>query len=1121
VVADERRIATVLFADVVGFTALSEGRDPEQLKAILDRCFAQLAAAVTAYGGRVDKIVGDALVALFGAPVAHEDDAERAVRAALQMQESMQNQCFGDPAPRLNLRIGINTGEMIVGTPRSGGYTALGDAVNVASRLQTLAQPGQVVVGEATRAATRDAVRYQPLGALHARGREQPVDAWIALDAPSLPGYRPRRSRSPLVGRDPELRLVTGAMATCFARRRAHLVLVLGEAGLGKSRIAEELALTARREHGATVVGGRCVPYGDANEWWPVAEALRQACGITSSDTAERSATRCRDAVATALDLPATRPEVGRVVDGLMHLMGDESRLAEVDFTRARDEERRSVRVFFEGLAHKAPLVLVVGELHWADDTVLDTLDPLLDGLGSLPFLLIATARPELRGRWRPQAGRHNTIALTLDPLDEHAAQELLAGLLDGRPPPEVGDALLERSGGNPLFLEELASLLQEQGAETATVSALPATLRGIVAARLDTLPPDERSVLEDAAVIGRTGTVDGLYALEAHGQAADIADALHRLVVKDLLAVDAGEFAFRSDLVREVTYEILTKAERARRHFTLAEWLAARMKELNRHDQELEQVAHHLSAAAAAAVVLGPIPDVPADVAQRAVDALRRAAQRAEQRGLYQATVHLLDEAIGFIGPDPELRRDVVLARARAKTALGDLVGARTDLDAVRTSAQQAGDRQRLARAMIVEGDIEQREGRFAAAADTLNRAADEMRQLGDDAGVAEAVRRTGMALLGGGDREAAEAALREALEASRRLGLRRDEAWALQNLAWISFNQGNLTAAQQRLEESMLAFADAGDHGGLGWARGLLGWVRFQLGDIDGAETLASGVLAELDRDSDRWAHAMMGVLLANVGLWRGATEAAVDSASAALAEFDGLAETLGQLRAHVPLVRGLLALGRAEEAWVALRALQAPPEVVDPLSDQFTEHGRALIALNAAAQVGDPERGTAAAGALDLGTMGSNPEACEAAVLLALLALQAGHPAVAIERLAEVSSVDHARRATYHDRMIAFLAAGFAHHQLGDDAEEAAAFARAEEALSPTGDLLARALVHMARAVAASAAGAASAAVQLQDAQAELDELGLPAPGWTRAFACAADPAPAGSVPSGAPS
>jgi len=265
--ADERRVVTVLFADLVGFTGLSEARDPEELKLLIDGCFETLVRDITNFGGRVDKIVGDAIVALFGAPVAHEDDPERAVRAALRMQETLATRSAELGAP-VRMRIGVNTGEVLVGALRAGGdTTVMGDVVNIASRLQTIAAPGQVLVGPTTHAATAGVIAYEPLGAVAVRGREEVVDAWVATAALLQPGARRRRARGPLVGRERELGLADHALASSITHRRAQLIVLLGEAGVGKSRLAAELASLAAERHEALVLEGRCVPYGEANVW--------------------------------------------------------------------------------------------------------------------------------------------------------------------------------------------------------------------------------------------------------------------------------------------------------------------------------------------------------------------------------------------------------------------------------------------------------------------------------------------------------------------------------------------------------------------------------------------------------------------------------------------------------------------------------------------------------------------------------------------------------------------------------------------------------------------------------------------------------------------------------------
>ncbi len=290
---DERRVATVVFADLVGFTGLSEHLDPEQVKGIVDGCFGRLVADIASFGGRVDKIVGDAIVALFGAPVSHEDDAERAVRAALRMHQTLADRTAGLGVD-IQMRVGVNTGEVLVGPLRSGGdYTALGDAVNIAQRLQVTAPPGGVLVGPATHATTEAVVRYQYVGPIAARGREEPVEAWLALEAVAPPGRRPRRHRAPLVGRMAERALLLDGIRLAVSHYRPFHAQIEGEGGVGKSRLAEEVLAEARAAFGVEVLVGRCLPYGEANVWGPLAGAVRWAAGITPGMSSATVRERC------------------------------------------------------------------------------------------------------------------------------------------------------------------------------------------------------------------------------------------------------------------------------------------------------------------------------------------------------------------------------------------------------------------------------------------------------------------------------------------------------------------------------------------------------------------------------------------------------------------------------------------------------------------------------------------------------------------------------------------------------------------------------------------------------------------------------------------------------------
>ena len=388
---DERRVVTVLFADIVGFTTLSEHRDPEQVKGIVDGCFQRLVADIEEFGGRVDKIVGDAVLALFGAPIAHEDDAERAVRTALRLPVTLCD-AAADLGLNVRLRVGVNTGEVLVGSLRAGGdYTAMGDVVNTAQRLQSAAEPGQVLVGQATYLTTRRVVTYRSVGTVAAKGREAPVAAWVAEGARLPPGHRADRRRAPLVGRDDEVALLSHTLNMAIDRGRPALLLTLGDAGLGKSRLAEEVAEQARECHGALILPGRCVPYGEANVWWPVASAVQAACDVEPGDEPDVVARKVRAAVAEALDgADGGAGAVDRVVEGLLQLLGFEV-LRGIDATRARDEVIGSLLAFTTALARRRPVVMVLSDLHWADEAVLDVLGGLLQSTARLPFVVLAT----------------------------------------------------------------------------------------------------------------------------------------------------------------------------------------------------------------------------------------------------------------------------------------------------------------------------------------------------------------------------------------------------------------------------------------------------------------------------------------------------------------------------------------------------------------------------------------------------------------------------------------------------------------------------------------------------------------------------------------------------------
>ncbi len=1146
--SDERRIATVLFADLVGFTTLSESRDPEQVKNLVDACFQLLVRDVTSFGGQVDKIIGDAIVALFGAPVAHEDDAERAVRAALRMQETLQGYRADTDAP-VHLRIGVNTGEVLVGALRAGGdYTAMGDVVNTAQRLETLASPGAVVVGPATYAATRESVAYQSLGSVEVKGRDEPVEAWTAIEALLPPGHRPHRPQTPFVGREAEVGVLGHAIDSAVERRRAHLLLLIGDAGVGKSRLAEEVAERARCRHDAKVLEGRCVPYGEANVWWPIAEALRDACGVASDATLPQAESGCAEVVAVTLAVARDTAEVQRLTTGLLYLMGYEVSLREIDPQRAREEATRAVLAFLERTTAERPVVMVLSDLHWADQLVLDLVATLVERLSRERFVLVATARQSVTERWTAPTGRHNTVLVNLDPLDAVAAGDLLDALVDADVPSPVRSLLLDRSGGNPFFLEELVALvgevdLVESGLldGTASLTELPDTLRGLVAARIDSLAPAERGSLEDASVWGRTGPVKALAMMaEVMRGITDLAPVLDGLVANDIIEVEGEHWAFRSDLIREVSYGTLTKADRARRHHGIAAYLSSTVASCQEAPERLvDMVAFHFGAAADIVAEIGHVGGVPGDVTALALDWLEEAARRAEVAQALPVAERLYSQALGLLGHEASTRRaHLLLGRGAVCAQRRAMAEARADVEAAHQLAVSLGDEAVLARSLLVRGEVERDDGDIDAAVTTLEEAVEHFTSVDDQQGAAKAMREIGMSRIFLGENDRAEEAIRAALEGSRAVGDRRGEAWALQHLAWISFVEGRAEEAEGRLSRSADTFAEIGDVGGLGWAFGLLAYVCFIKGDLARAEELGEQVLVEARERGDRWGEGMMLLLGSGVRCWTGRTVEAVEYARQAHALFHAIGDRFGQAQALTSLGRVLASVGRVEEGTsMLLDALEAS------FADDESKESLTLVTglVNLAVHVGDPglaldalER-MASHDALGMAA-GLGAGALEREVARGLALVQSGRPAEAVAVLSDQATavsnllpstyarsslalalaatgerdevleleqrVLTADNVTYLDASVVAMAAALVHARDGDAGAESSLDA-ALVAVDATGDVLAQAVTRLARAAVLDQVGSEAAGPEADEAERRLRSLGIDADGWRAAF------------------
>jgi len=1066
--ADERRVVTVLFADIVGFTMLSETLDPEYVKGLVDTWFERLVGDITDFGGRVDKIVGDGILALFGAPVAHEDDAERAVRCGLRMQESLAAMAARSArdAPRVQMRIGVNTGEVLVGALRAdGATTAMGDVVNTASRLQTAARPGEVLVGPATHALTAHALTYEHRGLLTARGRDAPVEVWSATGALVPPGQRPTRDQAPLVGRHRELGLIDAAVAAALGRPRALVSLLVGDTGVGKTRLAREAASRVAAGRDVLVLEGRCVPYGEANVWWPLAEALHGLCEVDPGDDLSEVRAAVWARVAAGLGDEVTDAELDRVTRGLLLLMGHTVAPGDTEPARARQAAVDAFVEFVEAHARRRPVLLLLSDVHWADDDLFALLGRLAERLARSRLVVIATARQTIRERWTPSVGRSDTLTINLGPLDPEASRDLLEELHRGPLPAELRDDLLARSGGNPFFLEELVALVDSTttgrgarpagpggaaggaGAVTAAGSprvALPDTLRGIVAARLDALDPDERAVLTDAAVIGRRAPVSALHEMvDTLHRRVDFEAVVARLVEAELLELDRGYWEFRSEIAREVAYRTLPKAERAKRHAGIAAWLELRALtaaglEPDRlpsddalvgvsaiDDATVNRTAHHWAAASELVREMGPVDKVPADSAVRAVVWLAAAARRAQRRDLLPAAARAYDRALDLATPvgepvadreggrsddlaagvaaggvaagDPAddmeaRRRRLLVSRARVRTERWDLDGARDDAETALALATAVGDRTIEAAAIVRLGDIDHRRGDLSAALRRLRAAADRFAAEGDARGEGEALRLLGLTQVFAGDPRSAMLTFEEAEVALAGTGDDADLGWVAQNKAWAALLVGELDHTESEVERSTLLFQRAGDVVGASWAAGLLAFVRFAQGRVDEAEALASRILEEADGHGDRWAAAMMRSLIASIRLWAGRVDEALALSTEATQGFRELGDPWGLVIALGTNGRALAMAGHVEDGFAVLADCR--PKRTDGGGATGVEGPEmAMVAL--AVQIGEPERVASILGRAaeaSIGTLGTE----ERDATLALAALQRGEVA-----------------------------------------------------------------------------------------------------------------------------
>jgi class 3 adenylate cyclase/tetratricopeptide (TPR) repeat protein len=907
----ERKVATVLFADLVDSTGLVASADPEVVRQRVNRYFEVVAGRIQAYGGTVEKFAGDAVMAAFGVPIAHEDDAERAVRAALEIVPRVEEL-------QLSVRIGVESGEIVI--DESESTFATGEAVNLAARLQQAAQPGEILLGSAARRLAASAVEVDDAGALEIKGRAEPLWTWRALRAHDAS----RLDAAPFVGREPELAILENSLARAVRDRRAQLLTIFGEPGLGKTRLVTEFTEGLER---VTTLFGRTLPYGEGVTYWPLASMIKASAGIRDDDPANEAFEKLR----ASCESEAVADLLGAALGVLGAAEGGEHQPGQLSWATLR---------WAEQLADAQPLVLVFEDVHWAEEPLLDVIEHLARFLGDVPVLIVALARPELldaRPAWG--GGIRTASSLDLAPLDGRDSEELADALLRrGNVSEAERGPLLERAEGNPLFLEEIVQTLREG----CGLDGIPDTLQALIAARIDRLATEEKRVLQSAALIGRVFWQGALESLAPDLEVPALLDALcaREFLLREERSTISGDLAFRfkHGLIRDVAYSGMSKARRAKEHQVFAAWIGERAR-----DELAEIRAHHLEQATELVAELEGA--LPAGLARLAAESLEEAGRRALSRGALRVARRTLLRA-DELESTPERR----YLAAHAAWRLADVPTVGEEAQEALAEARAAGSRDIEGRSLILLADLAlHSEGDVARAHDLADEAlailpADELAGLydahalitmifwwlGDGEGATrhaeamldlahragrpelESLARTQLSAIAGvrgdtagavalleeaeslaessGSREAmgyalavhgrrfgesesdeAERYLRQALEIFEEIGAAGRHGWTLSNLASVYCRRGDLPLAEKTFREAVRRLRKTHEQGFLVEAERGLAEVLVEQGKIDEADRLVADAERRVGRD-DVWTRASLlharGLVLAAQG-------------------------------------------------------------------------------------------------------------------------------------------------------------------------------------------------------------------------------------------------------------
>jgi class 3 adenylate cyclase/tetratricopeptide (TPR) repeat protein len=811
---ERRKVVTVVFADVVGSTALGERVDPETLRWAMQRWFGRMDDAIARHGGTVENYVGDAVMAVFGIPVAHEDDALRAVRAAADMRDDgtvLAAELQRERGVELAVRIGVNTGEAVTGDTPGGGTFTTGDIVNVGARLEQSARPGEILLGRETFRLVGHAVEAEPVEPLTVKGKSQALEAFRLLTvAPSAPSRAPRL-RPAMVNRDTERARLLAAFERARTERSCQLVTVLGAAGVGKSRLVADA--TAGLAGAATVTAGRCLPYGDGMTWWPLVEALATS-GLLDEAAADETALARAGAV--------LRPGAEAI---------------------GTEEAFWLLRRVIEALARRGPFVLVIDDLQWAEPTFMDFVEHVAERVRDVPLVVLAMARPELREARPDWGGRAaSATSVHLEPLIDADSADLLTLLLGGAHlDPHAAARILDVAAGYPLFMVEVVAMLADDGALAGrdgraelTAISVPSTIQALIAARLDRLARTERAVVEAASVEGKEFSRASVAALVGE----PVHDELRTLVHKDLIRVHADGETFRFDhqLIRDVAYEAIAKGRRAALHERFADWLHGRAAELLVADEIL---GYHLERAVLLRRELGESEATTSNLAARATASLAAAGRRAAQRDDHGAASGLYRRAIALTGSDATARGELLPALGASLFESGRMSDAISVLDDAIARAPEP----RLAARARIEREFVRLETQTDVGTENARRAVDQVLPIlgraGDAHGQCRALSLRAQALWIAGRVGAAEAAWNAAADLARDAG---DERELFAILGWMAtaavLGPTHVDEAVVRCEEVRDRVASSPV--AVAWAVNALAWLEAMKGDFQRAEVL-----------------------------------------------------------------------------------------------------------------------------------------------------------------------------------------------------------------------------------------------------------------------------------------